>query len=130
MAFAETTKLFHMVAHPLADCSVSWGRVLREGASVQGFRLGLIHGHFYQILSARAHHKANPYERVGKTDHLLRGGAAKSHCKKVWTQCEKWGLQINLLRSPNINHQNKNKAFPNTAYNAKVLGEMANILLT
>lgn len=46
MAFAETTKLFHMVAHPLADCSVSWGRVLREGASVQGFRLGLIHGHF------------------------------------------------------------------------------------
>ena len=47
MAFVETTKFFHMVSHPLADCSVSLGSVLRGGANAQGFKLGLIHGHFY-----------------------------------------------------------------------------------
>ena len=82
MAFAETTKLFPMVPHPPADCSVSWGRILREGASAQGFRLGLIHSHFYQILSARAHHKANPYERAEKTDSISWREELQNHIAK------------------------------------------------
>ena len=69
-------------------------------------------------------------EEVEELTPSLNGRSRKTTMQKVWTQCEKLGQQISLLKSPSINHQNMNKAFPIIAYKAKVLGEVADIFLT
>lgn len=96
------TKLFHMIFRPPAGYSHSCGRVPREEEDAQGLDLDL------------ACHKSNPYSGGEKTGAFLNGKSHKIALQKVCTQCEKLGQQNNLLKSPNINHPNKNNAFPIT----------------
>lgn len=68
-------------------------------------------------------------EEMEELTPSLNGRSHKTTLQKVWTQCEKLGQQINLLKSPCINQQNMNKTFPITAHKAKVLGEVADVFL-
>lgn len=95
MDLPTTTKLFHMVSHPLAGYSHSCGRVLREEGDAQGLDLDwstvtFIRFYYWSKHVTRPTHT----QEVRKLVHFLMGRATKSHCKRYAHSVKNWGNKI------------------------------------
>ena len=112
MALAKTTELPHRASNPLPDHSNSWGRVLIEAGSAQGLYLDWSILAFTTLYWPKHVKRPIHIYEVGEFAPAFDRRSHKITLQKIQTQCKTPGQQTNLLKSPNINYQNMNNAFP------------------